>query len=238
MFGVARVLGTFFAFILSACLVVPGVSLAATTSFTATLCPGTLAVSLVSDTPNPTTGSTAHVFGVSQYGATVTIMVNSLASAVLVVAPDGSYDANVPLNIGSNTLNAQASDSCSRTATSPAINLVRTTVPPLPPTITNPPNGSTVHVPSIQVDGTAESGTSVSLYRNGTLVGTVVATASGQFGLLIVLVAGTNSLTATATNSVGTSPSSLPVMVSFALAAPVNPSYPSLPAIYPQITSP
>lgn len=77
---------------------------------------------------------------------------------------------------------------------------------PPAPTLTTPINGSTVDTATLAVTGTASRGAQVFLFRDATqIAGPFVADASGAFSGNVLLIPGVNTLTARATNAVGTS---------------------------------
>ncbi|MEN5178836.1 Ig-like domain-containing protein [Comamonas testosteroni] len=93
---------------------------------------------------------------------------------------------------------------------------------PAAPSITQPAGGTTVAVPQLSVAGTAMPGSQVQLFLNGQASGSpVTAGANGSFGASITLPAeGVHQVEATATNSRGTSPKSVPVGITYTSAAP------------------
>ena len=64
------------------------------------------------------------------------------------------------------------------TSSSPILITLDTTAPAVPAITTSP---ATVNTPSITIDGTAEAGTTVELFRGGTTVDTVTADGDGIF---------------------------------------------------------
>ncbi|MGF6211501.1 hypothetical protein ABIE32_001366 [Comamonas sp. 4034] len=93
---------------------------------------------------------------------------------------------------------------------------------PAAPSITQPAAGTTVAIPQLSVAGTAMPGSQVQLFLSGQASGSpVTAGANGSFGASITLPAeGVHQVEATATNSRGTSPKSVPVGITYTSAAP------------------
>lgn len=88
-----------------------------------------------------------------------------------------------------------------------------------PPVITEPADGTYTNRPDGTVTGRATTGTTVTLYNNGTEVGTV-AVADGTFRIPVTLQDGENVLTARASTPDGTTDPSEPVRVYLDRAAP------------------
>jgi YD repeat-containing protein len=95
--------------------------------------------------------------------------------------------------------------------------------PPATPTITSPTNGSTLRTIQITVAGQAGKNTTVQLYDNNTPAGSASTDVSGTFRVPVSLSEGVNTLQATATNRVGTSPLSTAVTVTLDTTIPKPP---------------
>ncbi|QIL80190.1 hypothetical protein G7047_09960 [Diaphorobacter sp. HDW4A] len=93
---------------------------------------------------------------------------------------------------------------------------------PVVPQITSPANNASIANAQLLVSGTAAAGSSVQVYVDGSASGTPVSvTANGVFSTSVTLAGeGVHQLTATATNSRGTSPMSAVVNVTYASAPP------------------
>jgi hypothetical protein len=105
--------------------------------------------------------------------------------------------------------------------------------PPGAPVL-NPINSPTSD-PTTVVTGTSEPDASVFIYRNSDFAGMVIADATGEFEMMILLVEGDNTITATAKDVFGNGPSeeSAPVFVFVDTIPPSAPLIDSLPAILP-----
>lgn len=103
--------------------------------------------------------------------------------------------------------------------------------PPAAPTISAPSNGTST-VKSTNVSGSAEPNISVSLFNNGIFLGQTVASPSGIFQFnSMPLFEGSNSLTAAASDTLGSSPKSLPVLIEVDTGPPQPPLFYSIAAV-------
>lgn len=93
--------------------------------------------------------------------------------------------------------------------------------PPVP-TILQPVDLSQVQVPNVAVSGSAQIGSQVQLYLNGSPVGGLLASSfNGTFNATVTLPGeGTHQLSATAQSSRGTSAQSAPIMLTYLAPAP------------------
>ncbi len=108
--------------------------------------------------------------------------------------------------------------------TSEEVPPVDTTPPPVP-TITTP--SATVNTSSITIDGTAEAGTTITLFNGATPAGTTTADGTGAFSFAAVALSeGPNSFTVRASDGPNISTASLPVVIT--LDTPVAPATPAL----------
>lgn len=92
---------------------------------------------------------------------------------------------------------------------------------PSAPVITAPANGATVHTPRIGVSGTAVPGAQVQIHVDGQPSGSpTTASAGGSFAATVTLGEGTHQITASASNSRGTSAMSNAVGVTYTASVP------------------
>jgi hypothetical protein len=198
------------------------------TVITATICAETVgAPTIASLTPSPTPSSFADISGVADPDLTVTIFNGSTQVAQLTTAADGSYAVALPLHYGINSFKSVAGDNCGHTAESLVVTIDRQYVIPVAPVIEQPADNTQTQLLQIEMSGHADADSLVSLRRNGTEVATVTADSTGAFSVLVDLLLGSNSFTATATNPAGTGPISAAVTVTR-----VNPP-PPLPPVIP-----
>lgn len=155
--------------------------------------------------------------------AMITIYLNNNAVSSVEANGSGNFGISIPLNSGSNKIEATADykDSCGETAKSSPVYVTRTSPAPPAPTITSPTDGTTTTATSITVTGTAEAGSTVTIYRNNASAGAVTADGSGNFSLDLAINLGRNDIYATATNLTGTSGPSLLVKV-FRISPPAT----------------
>ncbi|MEW5744160.1 MAG: Ig-like domain-containing protein [Nitrospirota bacterium] len=97
--------------------------------------------------------------------------------------------------------------------------------PPQAPAITSPINGTVLNTTATNILGSAEPGSTVSLYINNIFAGQVTANQMGLFQFFNVAVSeGTNYLSATASDSIGTSPLCQAVALTIDTGAPTAPT--------------
>jgi len=162
----------------------------------------------------PVNGSTVNVntplfSGFAQPGAVVTVtdaVAGALCTAPAANAVTGAWSctSTVALADGSHTVTAAAAGLA--TPSAPDTFFVLTAAPP-PPTITAPANGAVVAVNPPLITGTAEPGATVNVSVDGVLVCTVTASITGGWSCTppTAFATGTHTISATATNGIGTS---------------------------------
>jgi RHS repeat-associated protein len=104
---------------------------------------------------------------------------------------------------GAHTLTIQAFDNLGLPSNILTTPITIALASPPPPVITAPPDGTKVNVNSITVRGTAQVGSTVTLYNGTNSVGSAQAAADGSFAITVsslTPVPGTNPFTATAQN--------------------------------------
>ncbi len=141
--------------------------------------------------------SPVTVTGTVSDESAVTVAVNGIDATVT----NGNYSASVPLVAGSNTLSAIATDAAGNTAsTSIQITLL---APPdtTPPVIgiTSPVDGAQIDQSPVTVTGTVSDESTVTVVVNG-IDATVT---NGNYSASVPLVAGSNTLSAIATDAAG-----------------------------------
>ncbi len=95
---------------------------------------------------------------------------------------------------------------------------------PTAPIVTEPQDGLISNETTINVVGSSEKNSQITLYQNDVEVATTVADNVGSFQLLLTLQEGTNTLTATASNRGGTSALSTPISVILDSSIPEAPT--------------
>nr|WP_280176356.1 Ig-like domain-containing protein [Methylorubrum populi] len=178
--------------------------------------PASAAISLQIDATAPvapvfTTGggltndTTPTLTGRAEAGSTVTVYNGSVVLGTTVAAADGSFSFTpaTALNEGSYGLTATARDALGNSSPlSAPLGVIIDSVAPGLPTIVAPAFTNNV-APAIT--GTAEAGSTVTIYNGTTALGTAVAGADGRYAFTPAspLAAGTYTLTATATDPAG-----------------------------------
>jgi hypothetical protein len=109
--------------------------------------------------------------------------------------------SGVSLAEGENAITAMAIDPAGNRARSAIIIVVLKTSRPAPPSFTEHP--SATRNASVTVQGTADPGSQVEIFRNNRSMGSVRADVSGLFSLKTTLVEGKNVFTAVASDTVG-----------------------------------
>jgi hypothetical protein len=155
------------------------------------------------------------VSGTAEANATVNLYDGAILVATVAADGGGNWTtaSNITLAPGVNNLTATATDAAGN-ASAPSATYVAsldTAAPGLPvisgispDTGTSATDGIT-SAATVVVSGTAEAGSTVTLYDDGTLVATVAADGSGKWTTAsnITLAQGVNNLTATATDAAG-----------------------------------
>lgn len=147
-------------------------------------------------------------------------------SVVATPSGNGSYTAFLNLdNVsnGSHTLALQATDSLANVSTlGYTINVAH--APPAAPVLSQPVSGSSTHIATVAVSGTAQPGSDVQLFVNAQPAGPVIVAGSdGHFAASVTLVTGSNQIQATATDQYGTGPASAVVLVTLDQTIPSSP---------------
>jgi len=157
--------------------------------------------------------------GIGEAGTTITFYDNGKAIGTTKVNADGSWSftPSTPLGNGSHSITTTATDAAGNTsAPSAAVNFVVDTVAPAAPVITaaaddvNPGtgtvnNGGSTNDTRPQLTGTAEAGSTVTIYDNGTAIGTAVVGSNGSWSFTPSgnLNEGSHSFTVRATDAAG-----------------------------------
>ena len=147
--------------------------------------------------------NTITVTGTGDAGATITLTVGGTEfPTIATVAIDESWSiANVALTEGENIITATASDSLGRTSgNSTTLTITRDSTPPNAPVITTT-DSTTVNTASFNIEGTTEDGTTVSLTVGSVSVDALVV--GTDWTATVTLSEGENTITATATDSLG-----------------------------------
>ncbi|TNV15159.1 BapA prefix-like domain-containing protein [Buttiauxella sp. B2] len=168
----------------------------------------------------PTNETRPAITGSGEVGSTITVYDGSTALGTATVGTGGNWSFTPPteLGSGSHTLTVTATDPAGNiSAPSASFNVVIDITTPVAPAITavaddvgavtgNLTNGQTTDDTRPAISGTAEDGSTVTLYDNGTLIGTAVA-AGGVWnftpGAEAPLGSGNHAFTATTTDTAG-----------------------------------
>jgi len=170
----------------------------------------------------PTGATTVTVTGTAEAGAAVTISLDGSPAGTVTAAADGTFSLAVAVAEGLRSFTATAADAAGNV--SPQSNTVTVLVDrSLPAAPVLDPIESPTSDTTITVTGTAEPGATVAILVDGVQVATVVAAADGTFAAPLVLVEGSQVITATASNAAGTSPESAARTVVVDLTAPAAP---------------
>ncbi|MBW4654771.1 MAG: VCBS repeat-containing protein [Kaiparowitsia implicata GSE-PSE-MK54-09C] len=168
----------------------------------------------ISDSDGITNDTTPTLQGTAGAGDTITVFLNSTSAGTTTANSAGAwaFTRTTALSDGSYTFTAQAEDAIGKTsALSTAFNVVIDTTPPVAPVLTavvedtGVPGDRITNDSTPSISGTAEAGSIVTLFQDGSAVGTTTATTSGNwsFGQTNVLSDGSYSFTARATDIAG-----------------------------------
>ncbi len=157
--------------------------------------------------------------GIGEAGSTITVYDNGKSIGTTKVNADGSWSftPSSPLGNGSHSITTTATDAAGHTsAPSAAVTFVVDTVAPAAPVINTAvddvgpvtgslTNGSSTNDTRPQLSGTAEAGSTITIYDNGTAIGTAVVGSNGSWSFTpaITLNEGRHSFTTTATDAAG-----------------------------------
>ncbi|MDR9891583.1 Ig-like domain-containing protein [Pseudenterobacter timonensis] len=179
-----------------------------------------------------------RVTGTAEAGSTVTITSADGATVLGSATADGSGNFTVtitPPQTNGEALLAFATDRAGNAGAPESVTAPITTLPNAPliatindniGTITgNITNGRSTDDTTPTLSGTAQANSTVTLYNNGVVMGSVTADASGNWSFTTpALDDGTHAFTATAANATGTGPVSAPTTVIVDTIAPTAPS--------------
>ncbi|MEO7804949.1 MAG: Ig-like domain-containing protein [Actinomycetota bacterium] len=176
---------------------------------------------------NPTNGATitgvtgqVQVTGTAEPGSNVRIYNSGDSLLGSGLATGGNFSITIAFADGAHSIYATASDAAANTASSGLLNFTVDTAIPTAPVITPMTD---VQPKLFTVGGTSDPGVTVKLYRGSVLLGTTLSTPSGTWSKQVTGVEATNTVTATATSSLGkVSAISDPLIVQVDAFAPVS----------------
>jgi hypothetical protein len=171
------------------------------------------------------TSSPVTFSGTAEAGAAVTITENG-ALVGSATATGGAWSAAVPVTTdGTHTYAVTATDAAGNISTPAAWSLAADVVPPAPPLIDSPANGTAQRSTTVALAGSTEAGAKVAVLEGAASRGTATADGAGNWSLAIAGVAqGMHTYTATATDAGNhTSAPSAVRSVTVALNAPSPP---------------
>ncbi len=146
--------------------------------------------------------------GTSDPGTTVSVKVNEadVGSATVDASGNWSITHSSPLSDGSYTVYAVASDGAGYTSSpSNAITFTVDTTAPAAPEVITPEHGSATNDDTPDITGTAEAGSTITIYVDSSVVGATAASGSGNwsFTLTAALSDGDHTVEATAQDAAG-----------------------------------
>jgi outer membrane usher protein FimD/PapC len=175
------------------------------------------------------------ITGAAEPNSTVTIYDNGVAIGTTTADASGNYSYTASLTDGAHSLTATATDAAGNV--SPASGAtsftVDTSVPTAPgaPTVPGLTDGYS-KTGALTITGTAEPGSTVTIYDNGVAIGTTTADASGNYSYTASLTDGAHSLTATSTDAAGNvSPAGNATGFTIDTSTPSAPSVPTVPGL-------
>ncbi|MDG0792139.1 Ig-like domain-containing protein [Cohnella ginsengisoli] len=162
---------------------------------------------------NPTNGSTTNdstpdYSGTAEANSTVTVFVDGSSIGTTTANASGNWNKTqlTTLAEGSHTVKAIASDGVGNTSVDSNTNTFTVdTTAPAAPVVTNPTNGSTTNDSTPAYSGTAEANSTVTVFVDGSSIGTTTANASGNWNKtqLTPLAEGSHTVKARASDGVG-----------------------------------
>ncbi len=179
-----------------------------TNTFTVDTAPPAPPVVLTPADGSHTNNTTPLYTGTAEAGSTVTVYVDGTAVGTTTANASGAWSLTQPTALpeGSHSVKATATDTVGNVSGFSNTNTftVDTTPPPAPVALT-PANGSHTNNAKPTYTGTAEANTTVTVYVDGTAVGTTTANASGSWSFtpITALPEGSHSVKATATDAAG-----------------------------------
>ncbi|WP_224240615.1 adventurous gliding motility protein AgmC [Hyalangium gracile] len=155
-----------------------------------------------------TSDNTPTYTGTAEPNSTVTVYVdgNLVGTTTANASGDWSFTPTTALPDGQHTVYATATDAANNVSPNSNTNtFIVDTTPPAAPVVLSPANGSTISDSTPTYTGTAEPGSTVTVYVDGNPVGTTTADASGNwtFTQATALPDGSHTVSATATDATG-----------------------------------
>ncbi len=146
--------------------------------------------------------------GTAEAGSTVMVSVQGSPVGTTTANASGAWSLTPSASLAQGTLTAWASAADAAGHTSPAsttVSFTVDTVAPAPPMVSAPENGTHVSTSTPTLEGTAEAGSTVKVLVDQTVIGSVVASATGTWRLTVPspLGGGEHTATATATDAAG-----------------------------------
>jgi MYXO-CTERM domain-containing protein len=185
-----------------------------TNTFTVDTTPPAAPVVLTPPDGSSTTDNTPAYTGTAEPGSTVEVFVDGISIGTVTASVAGTWTLTQPAALldGPHTVHAFATDAVGNTSTISNTNVFTVdATPPGAPVVQTPADGSTTNDSTPTYSGTADPNSIVTVFVNGTSIGTVVATAAGTWTLTqpVALPDGPHTVNATATDAAGnTSPNS------------------------------
>ncbi|WP_313436650.1 Ig-like domain-containing protein [Novosphingobium sp.] len=183
----------------------------------------------VLDTTDGTT-----ISGTAEAGATIGVDTNGdgVADQTTTAGADGTWSVTLPAALGNGTVvTATATDAAGNISGAGSVTVVTDTTPPAPPVVTEGlAQGGSTNDTTPTFGGTAEAGSTVTIFDNGTQIGTALVGADGTwtFTPAAPLGEGPHSLTFVATDAAGN-----PGAASPAYAFTIDTAAPSAPVLNP-----
>jgi len=167
--------------------------------------------------------NTPTITGTTATGTTVAIYIDgALNGAATVTGTSFSYTPGTALGQGTHTVYAVAGNAGGPSPQSNTNTFTVDTVAPAAPVITSPANGSQVTSQQPPISGTAEAGSTVRVFVDGTPVGAVTASGGGTFTVTSsTLAPGQHTATASATDAAGNISPTSPGITFTVVIAPV-----------------
>jgi len=200
----------------------------------ATVLDSTIADTFAPDVPvvQTVTSSTTVVKGTAEAGSTVSIKKGIALLSTATAGDDGSFSVTIAAQPAGTILAVTAKDAAGNesSAANVTVNAAADTVAPAAPVVTPLKDNHLV------VTGTAEAGSTVTVKRGPTMIGTAFAASNGIFSVSIAPQPTGTTLSVTATDSAGNMSSATAVTVTSAASA-TDTTAPDAPVVNPVIST-
>ena len=171
------------------------------------------------------------VTGAAEAGATVNVLEGTVTIGTTTASGSGAWSVAISFSEAAHSIGAIAIDAAGNVSGRSATrSFTVDTIAPAAPVITTPAQSATVTTASVNVGGTAEGSTTVTIKEGTSTLATTVTSPNGTWSVSIAFANGAHTITATATDNAGNA-SAPSAARSFTVAASGDTTPPAAPAI-------